>query len=134
MLNASYTFQIDDSSGQGVNQIGRFVGNEESLDNEAQFNYLKHKGMLLFLHVFNDRFSLSLYDELICIAYYERQGLLAEAPERADWLFLSSIWFKARLVDRLFARARYIYRVDSSTVSSESFQDYIYYLGLEYEF
>lgn len=134
-LIGSYTFEIDDSSGQGVEQIGGFRGEDENLEIDAEFNYAKHKGTLLFSHRFNDRFTLSLYEEYVYKVFFERnKPELFMGRERTDQLLLSSIWFKARLVDGLHAKARYLYRMNESTSRYEDFQDSIFYLGLEYRY
>jgi len=135
-LVAAYTFQYDNSTGSGLNQIGNFEGETESLDIDAEFNFIKHKGSLLYSHVFNDRFTLSLYNEFILKAFIEREPLLEEGyeSERRDLLFLTSAWLDARLYQTLYAEARYIFRMNDSTVDYEDFQDHIVSLGVEYRF
>ena len=134
-LLGSYTFQVDDSSGQGVEQVGSFRGEDENLDVDAEFNFVKHKGTLLYSHRFNDRFTLSFYEEFIYKMFYERDSIITfKDKERSDHLFLSSVWFKARLVSELYAKTRYLFRMNQSSLNSEDFQDHIFYLGLEYRY
>lgn len=134
-LKAAYTFQLDNSSGQGLEQIGNFQGEEASLEVDAEFNFVKHKVLALYSHRFSERFTLSLYDEFIHKTFLERDSPLnANDSERTDLLFLSSVWFTARIYDQLYGKARYIFRMNDSTVNSEDFQDHIGSLGLEYRF
>lgn len=134
-LTGSYSLQVDNSSGQSVEQIGDFRGDDENLEVDAEFNFIKHKGTLLFSHKFNERFTLSLYEELINKTFLERnEEQFFGNNERNDMLFLSSIWFKARLVSELYAKTRYLYRMNQSSLNYEDFQDHIVYFGVEYCF
>jgi hypothetical protein len=134
-LIGSYTFQVDDSSGQSIEQIGSFQGEDENLEVDAEFNFAKHKGTLLYSHRFNDRFTLSLYQEFIHKTFFERnKPRLFQAKERTDQLYLSSVWLRARLASELYAKARYLYRMNQSSTDYEDFQDHIFYLGMEYRF
>jgi hypothetical protein len=134
-LSGAYTFQADDSSRKGVVQIGEIRGEDQNLEPDAEFNFIKHKGMLLYSHKFNDWFTLSLYGELIHKTFPElddeQEG---HDRERTDILFLSSIWMTARLYDEWYAKPRYLYRMNQSNIDSEDFQDHIVYLGLEHRF
>ena len=134
-LIGSYSFQVDDSSGQGVEQIGNIRGEDDNLEVDAEFNYAKHKGTLLYSHRFNDRFTLSLYEEYIHKIFFERnKEQLFSGKERTDQLFLSSVWLRSRLVSDLYAKARYLFRMNQSSLDFEDFQDHIFLLGLEYRF
>ena len=130
-----YAFQVDDSSGQGVEQIGDYRGEDENLEVDAEFNFAKHKGTILYSHRFNNRFSLSLYGEYIYKLFFERnEQALFMGKERTDQLLLSSIWVKAELFSGLYAKTRYLYRMNESSSDYEDFQDHIFSLGLEYRF
>ena len=134
-LSGAYTFQVDDSSEEGVIQIGEIRGEDQNLEPDAEFNFVKHKGMLLYSHRFNDRFTLSLYGELIHKTFPELDGEQDSSDEeRTDILLLSSIWVTARLYGEWYAKPRYLYRMNQSTIDSEDFQDHIFYLGLEHRF
>ncbi len=134
-LIGSYTYQLDDSSGQSVEQIGDFRDDNENLEVDAEFNFAKHKGTLLYSHRFNDRFTLSLYEEVIHKTFFERnKAQLFMGKERTDQLFLSSVWFKARMFSELYAKTRYLYRMNQSSSDYDDFQDHVFLLGFEYRY
>ena len=134
-LTGAYTFQVDDSSQKGVIQIGEIRGEDEKLEPDAEFNFTKHRGMLVYSHKINDRFTLSLYSELIRKSFSDLEvDENGHGQKRTDILFLSSIWFTVRLYDEWYAKPRYLYRMNQSTIDSEDFQDHIVYLGLEHRF
>ncbi|MCZ7583121.1 MAG: hypothetical protein M5R36_07175 [Deltaproteobacteria bacterium] len=134
-LIASYAYEADIASGAGVRQIGEIRGEDENLESDAEFDYRKHSGKLLYAHRFNDRFTLSFYDEIIGKTFPESdRGAGSLDRERRDLLFLTSVWISVRLVDELHAKARYLYRMNESNIDVEDFQDHIGLLGLEYRF
>lgn len=134
-LIGAYVFQWDRSTNEGVRQIGDLRGEEENLELDAEFNFTRHKGSLLYSHRFNDRFTLSLYGEFNHKFFPEGAITTDEnSGKRTDLLWLGSVWFTARLVDELYAKIRYLYRANFSDDDREDFQDHIGYLGLEYRF
>ena len=134
-LVGSYTFQRDDSPTNDVRQIGEIRGEEDNLEMDAEFNFSRHTGTLLYSHRFNDRFSLSLYGELIHKHFPESGSRAGDGViQRSDWLMLGSAWLSARIYDGLYAKARYVYRTSQSTDPLEDFYDHIGYLGIEYRF
>ncbi|MEW6443519.1 MAG: hypothetical protein AB1640_21475 [bacterium] len=134
-LLGTYTFQADDSSGKGAAQIGEIRGEDENLEPEAEFDFIKHKGTLLYSHELSDRLTLSLYGELIHKTYSDlADNEDGHGRERTDTLLLSSVWLTVRLHGEWYLKPRYLYRMNQSTFDSEDFQDHIAYLGLEYRF
>lgn len=135
VLIGTYTFQIDRSLSEGVSQVEAFEGEEESLDVEAEFNYLKHKGTLLYSHRFNDRLSLSFSEELIYKRFVEgEEDLLEWEFLRSDILVLSSIFLKVGLFEHWSAKAKYLFRMGESSVHANDFYDHLVYLGIQYGF
>ena len=134
-MMGAYTFQADNTTDSGANQIGEIRGEDENLETDAEFDFYKHKGMVLYSHRFNDRFTLSLYGELLHKEFPSyRSDPDEDTEERRDLLWLVSTWFTARLYDQLYARIRYIYRMNQSNIPYEDFQDHIGTVGLEYRF
>jgi len=132
-LIGAYTYQIDENDNPMPARIGEIQGEDENLEEEVEFNFVKHKGMLLYSHRFNDRFTLSLYNELIHKTFPKRDADLYPYPrERRDVLFLTSAWLTARLVGNAYGKIRYLYRMSESNIDMHDFQDHIIYLGLEY--
>lgn len=132
-LNASYTFQLDDSSPQGVNEFVWFgdIGGSQNI--RPRFTYYKHKGSLLYLHLFPYRITFSLYAELLRRSF---SGLnIGFGPQKRNDIFLlSSFWLKVPIVRNIFGRARYTYRWDRASEPRQIFQDHIFQLGVEYQF
>lgn len=155
-LIGAYTFQEDESSGDGDRQIGEVRGEQENLELDVEFDFTRHKGMLLYSRRLSDRFTFSLYAELVHKVFPAKDIPLEavgdeedeeEAGEeddddededafrkRTDVLFLTSAWITARLHGDLYGKARYFYRMNDSTMQLEDFQSHVIYLGLEYRF
>jgi len=134
-LSGSYAFQVDDTSVEGIERIGDFDGDELSNEVYAEFNFTKHKGMILYNHKFNKRFSFSMYNELIKKVFIESGHPFSSfQSHRSDLLFLSSTWVSAGIYDGLYGKLRYVYRMNESEKDVEDYQDHIISLGLEYRF
>jgi hypothetical protein len=134
-LAGAYTFQADDSSEEGVTQIGEIRGEDQNLEPDAEFNFLRHEMMLLYSHKLNERFAISVYGELIHKTFPgpdDDEG--SPDPDRTDVLLLTSLWLTARLQGEWYAKPRYLYRMNQSTVDSEDFQDHIVSIGVEHRF
>ncbi len=131
-FTGSYAYQSDKNDNEVLDEIGEIKGEDESLESDDEFNNHKHKGMLLFHHRFNDRFSIAFYEEFI------HKTVLAETDEydgdRVDLLFCTSSWFNVRLWKKLYAKTLYLYRMNDSTYDRKDFQDHIGQLGLVYRF
>ncbi len=158
-LIGAYTFQQDESSGDGERQIGEVRGEQEGLELDLEYDFTRHKGMLLYSRRLSERFTFSMYAELVHKVFpakdvppgavgdeedeeeEEEEGVEEEAGDdedkfkkRTDVLFLTSAWITARLHGELYGKARYFYRMNDSTMKLEDFQSHVFYLGLEYRF
>ena len=139
-LSGTGSVQVDSSSGQGVNQIGARSVDDEALEVDAEFDFVKLRLSLLYSHRLGRLLTLSVYQELIRKNFFDeplRQRREVEdgpKPERIDVLWLGSAWLSARLSDQVYAKARYVHRRNHSTVRAEEYRNHIFYLGLEYRF
>ncbi|MCB9479109.1 MAG: hypothetical protein H6683_05465 [Deltaproteobacteria bacterium] len=134
-LLGSYTFESDAASSDGVYQLGENQGEDENLELDAEFDYVKHLASLLYSHRFGDRVTIAVYNELIFKTFTDSKGSFPGYDEdRTDTLYLGSAWVTVRLIDELYGRARYLYRENQSTIDFEDYQDHIVSGGLEYRF
>ena len=133
-LSGSYFIQTDDSSGEGLNQIGGFEGNEESLDLEAEFNYLKHKGTLLYARRFTARLTLSSYQEFVLKDLSKRNSPTTGPRDQDDALLLSSEYLKFKLYNHWFLKSHYLLRMKRSTLKAEDYRDHMLSIGAECRF
>jgi hypothetical protein len=142
-VTAAYIFQVDNSEQDNWVQHGDFQGDQGSLESEADFNFIKNKGTLLFSHRFNKRFSLTLYNEFIYKHYLSRalEGNPVDTlngvevvPARTDMLFLTSAWLSVRLLNDVFGKIRYIFRMNESTQNEYDYTNHIGSIGLEFHF
>ncbi|MBZ0271891.1 hypothetical protein K8I61_07620 [bacterium] len=132
---AAYVFQLDQATGGGASEIGEIRGEDENLESDAEFNFLKHKGLVLFTHKFDKRFVASFYGEVIYKRFFERDDSITdEDAERTDLLYLVSAGASVRLVGELWAKARYVYRANESTAPFQDFRNHIALAGLEFRF
>ena len=131
-LNGTYAFLVDDSTEQGASEFG-WTGENGGQNFPTRFTYYKHKGSLLYLHLFPHRVTLSVYAELMRRSFSSPDSGLASG-KRNDIFLLSSLWLKAPIIRNIFGRACYTYRWDRASDSSKDFQDHIFQLGIEYQF
>ena len=134
VLNGSYFFQIDRSRGEGLSQIGGFEGDEESLDTEAEFDFVKHKATLLYSRRLTPKLSLSSYEELIFKNLSQRDHPTLGLLDRNHTLFLSSTSLTYKLRDDWVFKIRYLFRTRQSSVNTEDYKDHLFFLGAEYRF
>jgi len=160
-LIGAYTFQQDESSGDGERQIGEVRGEQEGLELDVEFDFTRHKGMFLYSRQISDRLTFSLYAELVHKVFPAKdvppedvedgdeggeeeeeveepdegeEEDLYEFMKRTDVLFLTSAWITARIHGELYGKARYYFRMNDSTDPFEDFQSHVIYFGLEYRF
>ena len=126
--------QQRDNSDFDPRQIGEVEGHEDSQDIEAEFDLLKHKGTLLYTYRFNDRTSISLYEEIIHKSWEDEDDGGIIIPKRTDWLFLSSSFLKFKWKPNLNIKTRYLFRMNASTSDVEDYFDHIIFIGPEYTF
>ena len=126
--------QQRDNSEFDPRRIGEVEGHEDSQDIDAEFDLLKHKGTLLYTYGFNDRTSISLYEELIHKSWEDEDDGGIIIPKRTDWLFLSSSFLKFKWKPNLNIKTRYLFRMNASTSDVEDYFDHIIFVGPEYIF
>ena len=134
VLNVSYLFQMDNSSGEGLNLNGGFEGNEESLDVDAEFDFVKHKATLLYSRRLSGKLTLSSYGEFILKDLSDRHSPALGLHDRNDTLFLSSTYLKYKLKTDWLLKVRYLLRIRQSSIDSEDYQDHLLFFGTEYRF
>ena len=120
-----------------IDQFRGFEGEQFTLEIDAEFNYLKHIVSLLYSVGFHDRLTLSFFNEFIYKEYFPPDN----APPGIDtqWtdrLFLSSVWFTARMYKQFYGKAYYVYRVNWPLPSDEveQFDKHVALIGVEFRF
>ncbi len=132
-LGAAYAYQVDDAANDGAYQIGEIQGEDENLEIDGEFNVAKHRATLLYSVRIAERFSVAFYNEALHRVFLGADAKLY-GGERIDASYLGSAWVSARLYAMLFARVRYLYRMNDSRVDYLDFQDHVVLGGLEYRF
>jgi hypothetical protein len=114
---------------------GHFRGETESLENEDEANFRKHKLVLLYSYFFHPRLTFSLYGEAILKTFVSPKTMTMEQPrERIDHLLLTSGMLDIRLTPSLYLTGHYAYRMNDSTIPEMNFKNHIASLGIGYHF
>ena len=87
-----------------------------------------------YTYRFNERTSISLYEELIHKSWEDEDDGGIIIPKRTDWLFLSSSFLKFKWKSNLNIKTRYLFRMNASTSDVEDYFDHIIFVGPEYTF
>ncbi len=134
-LFATYSLQLDTSSGESLHLVSAFEGDEETLDVETEFNFLEQKGTLLYTHRFPAAISASLFVELISKSFFNPEELFEIAEhEHADLLLTVVPKLALPLTPAWEIDLRYIFRMNASTRNEEDFHDHVVNLGLTFRF
>ncbi|RME07340.1 MAG: hypothetical protein D6812_00345, partial [Deltaproteobacteria bacterium] len=134
-LFATYSLQLDTSSGESLHLVSAFEGDEETLDVETEFNFLEQKGTLLYTHRFPVEISASLFVELISKSFFNPEELFEITEhEHADLLLTVVPKLAFPLTAAWEIDLRYIFRMNASTREEEDFHDHVVNLGLTLRF
>ena len=159
ILSGTGTVQ-GDATETGLQEIGEFEGHEDSLEDEAEFDFFKLKSTLLYTFRPTSRLTLTAYEEWIYRDFEDEikvevieggQIEVDDLPEgaenaheddefyiplkgRRDASLLSSLYIKYRWTGSLSLKFRYLLRVNRSSAAGLDYVDHIVFFGPEYHF
>lgn len=125
--------EFDDSPETDLQTVDGTPLRDDDLETDAQFNYHKVRASLLGTWRLDETWTFGAYAEVINLSFVKKTLETAgELPDREDLRYLTSGWAAVRLSDPLSVKLRLTYRENRSTVRSESYQNFIGALGVEY--